>query len=75
MRYLWKILRNTMAVVGVIMIMGAIGTSDFYIIELGQPEPSNVWSTVLIGALLAVPECMHLIYNEIKEYYIDVYYR
>lgn len=49
------LLKHVCSVAGVICILGAIGTSDFYTIELHQPVPANVGTTLLVGVLLLIP--------------------
>ena len=67
MNYLWKIVRTTMAIVGGFMVMGGVGTSDYYVLELGQAEPSSVWSTIFIGLLLMIPTLIHCIRKEQRQ--------
>lgn len=67
MIYLWKILRTVMAIVGGILICGGVGTSDYYVIELGQAEPASVWPTIITGAILIIPALIHVIFKELKE--------
>lgn len=67
MNSLWKIVRTLMAIVGGLLMFGGIGTSDYYLLELGEPEPSSVVPTIIIGMLLMLPTGLHLIYNTIKE--------
>lgn len=67
MNYLWKIVRTIMAVVGGFLIMGGVGTSDLYVLEMGQPEPSSVGKTIFIGLVLMVPALLHCIRKEMKE--------
>lgn len=55
MTYFWKFLKTAMAVVGSLMVLGGAGTSDYYLMELGQPEPSGVWTKMLIGLVLIAP--------------------
>jgi hypothetical protein len=66
MSYLWKIVRPLMFVVGGILIFGAIGTSDYYVLQLGQAEPATVWSTITIGFALMVPTLLHMICGDLK---------
>lgn len=61
MRYLWKIIRNTMAVIGGFLVYGGISTSDYYTLELGQAEPTYVWIIMFIGILLMIPTVIHFI--------------
>ena len=67
MNSLWKIVRTSMALIGCLLILGAVGTSDYYLLELGQPEPSSVIPTVIIGALMALPTVFNLIHQSVKE--------
>lgn len=64
---LWKIIRNLLAVVGAGCIVGAISTSDYYIIELGQMEPAYVKSQLIFGVLMVLPLLVHVIYDLYKE--------
>lgn len=66
MNSLWKIVRTLMAIIGVILIFGAVGTSDYYVLELGQVEPSSVWTTIFIGVLMVSPIWVELIYKNKK---------
>lgn len=66
MNYLWKIVRNIMAIVGTLLIFGSVGTSDYYVMELGQPEPANFWPTIVVGFILITPTIIHAIREEMK---------
>lgn len=66
MSYLWRVVKNIMGVIGFILIFSGISTSDYYVIELGQPEPSYVWTTIIIGVLLVLPTAVHFIIKCIK---------
>lgn len=67
MRYLWNIIRNIMGVVGFILIYGAVGTSDYYVLEMGVAEPPSVGRMLLIGVLLLIPTVLHGFYIYLKE--------
>ena len=67
MSYLWKIVRTIMAVVGGFLVYGGVSTSDFYILELNQPEPPSVGKMIVIGLLLMLPAVIHGIRKELKE--------
>ena len=68
MNSLWRIVRAVMAVIGGLLMFGAVGTSDYYTLELRQPEPSSVWTTMLIGFLMMLPMFVHLINEYRKEH-------
>ena len=63
---LWKIVRTLMAIIGIMLIFGGVGTSDYYLLELGQPEPNGVWTTIFIGFMLVVPTAIHIVREQIK---------
>ncbi len=67
MNYLWTSIRNIMAIIGGLLVLGGVGSSDYYVLELGQKEPANVWWTILTGFLLMVPVAIHLIRKEIEK--------
>ena len=67
MNCLWKFVRTIMAFVGGFMIYGGVGTSDYYVMELGQAEPSSVLPTIFIGFLLMIPTLWHCICKNMKE--------
>lgn len=41
-------------VVGIILIFGAVGTDDFYVIEMHQEHAIEIWQ-ILLGIALCVP--------------------
>ena len=61
MKPIFKILTTVMAVIGSLLVYGGISTSDYYIIELGQAEPTYVWRAVAIGVLLILPAVIRAI--------------
>ena len=67
MNYLSKTLSNIMAVIGGLMVYGAIGTSDFYVLQLHQREPDHVWFMVAVGVLMMAPLTYRLISESRKE--------
>lgn len=67
MNFLFKTISNALAVIGVLLMLGAVGTSDYYTMELGQTEPASVWSTIAVGFILIVPSVIHSIYTYYKE--------
>ena len=60
MNFSWKIVRAIMTIVGSVMAFGAVGTLDYYS-EAGQPEPSYIWTTLVIGMLMVLPMLIHII--------------
>ena len=71
MTYLWKIVRTLMAVVGIFLIFGGVGTTDYHLLELGQKAPSSVWTMILTGVVLMIPTFVHLIYEGVKNNVLD----
>lgn len=67
MNSLWKIVRACMALIGGLLVFGAVGTSDYYLLELGEPEPAHVWKTVVIGVVMMLPFFTHMVCQVIKE--------
>lgn len=66
MKHLFRKTRTMMAVAGFMLIYCGISTSDYYVLELGQAEPANVWKMINIGLLLLIPSIIHLIQKEMK---------
>jgi hypothetical protein len=58
---------KTMAITGAMLTVGMAGTSDYYLMELGQDHPSYVWVGLAIGIVLMLP------YLFTKEGKYDVY--
>ncbi len=75
MNYLWKIIRNTLGVVGFCTVLGAVGKSDYYLIELGQLEPAYVMPMIYIGLLMMIPALIHAVCGAIREYEENVHDR
>lgn len=67
MNSLWKIVRNTMAIIGGILLFCAASTSDYYTMELGVSEPDSVWKTIIVALVLMIPMWVELTYKVIKE--------
>lgn len=72
MKSLWNVSRVLMALVGVILIYCGASTSDYYLIELSQPEPEYIGTMLKIGVVLMLPSLVHAIrtggvWNEIKQ--------
>lgn len=67
MMSIWKIIRNLLAILGAIFLLGAIGASDYHVVELGQAEPSSVTTNIIIGVALLLPLLAHILYEMYKE--------
>ena len=64
---LWKIIRNLLAILGALYLLGAVGASDYHVIELGQAEPSFVGRNLVIGIVLMLPLLASVLYEMYKE--------
>lgn len=67
MKSAWRIIRNLMAVAGGILMFGGVGTSDYYLIEMGQAEPAYVWPYIFVGAAMMCPALFSMLYAMYKE--------
>ena len=61
-----KIASILMAVIGTILVFGAIGSCDYYTLELGQETPLEVWTTMRTGIVLMIPACIYVIRSYMK---------
>lgn len=61
MSFSWKVVRTLMCIVGCVLIFGAVGTSDYYLLELNQAEPKSVWLTMITGFMLLMPTLISLV--------------
>ena len=50
-----------MAFAGCFLIYAGVSTGDYYLMELGQPEPDYIWNVVNIGVALVIPSLIHAI--------------
>lgn len=57
--------------IGLILVFFAVGTSDAYVIELGQKEPQYVWKVMWTGAALMAPAVITMLWDGRNEWYID----
>lgn len=64
---LWNIIRNLSAIAGLILLMGSVGTSDYYAMELECAAPSYVNTNLIIGVLLILPTIIHLLIEMYRE--------
>lgn len=58
---------NLSGIAGFICIMLAAGTSDFYTVEINQPEPAGVGKLLFIGLCLLVIGGIHWFNLAIEE--------
>ncbi len=58
-RRICRLVRNTAAVIGAGMVLGAIGTDDIYVKELVQASP-DIWTEIMIGFALLLPTIVHI---------------
>lgn len=64
---MWKIIRNLSAIAGLILLMGSVGASDYYAMELECVAPSYVNTNLIIGIALMIPMVIHLLVEMYKE--------
>lgn len=50
-----KVLFKVMAIIGAVLAFGAIGTADFYLLELKQNYPDYIWVQLFIGVAMMMP--------------------
>ena len=67
MNSLWKIIKGVSAVIGFILAFGAVGTSDYYNLELHQTEPEWVKWQIIFGVALMLPLLISMISKAIEE--------
>lgn len=63
----WRIIRRMSAIAGLIILILAVGTSDFYVLELGQHEPGSVWFYIFAGLTMMAPQYVHTIRRAFAE--------
>ena len=63
----WEIIRGLAAAAGFGLMLLSVGTSDYYVMELGRHEPVNVWALAFIGLAMMLPAALHAIREEYKE--------
>lgn len=67
MNSLIRVIRNTLLVVGLCLIYGGVSTHDFYSMELHEPVPADVWTSVVWGFVFLIPTFIHLLIRIHKE--------
>lgn len=63
----WHVIRNTMAALSLVCCILSAGTSDYYIMELREPEPASVSWLLIAAAVLMLPTIVYLIGEYVKE--------
>ena len=63
----WQTFRILLAVSGIVVLSIMASSSDYYVLQLGQHEPSCIRSGMIIGLLMLAPMFVHALY----EMYID----
>lgn len=63
-----RIIRNLSALVGFLLLLCTVSTSDYYVVELGQPEPSWIMRNLVIGFLLILPLVFHVVAETYAEW-------
>ena len=63
----WKIIRIILAIGGFGLLLCTISTSDYYVLELGQAEPSWITQNIVIGLLMLLPMLIHIVYETYME--------
>ena len=63
---MWTIIRRSLGIIGGVLMFGGAGTSDFYTMELRQPDPDYAWYMIGIGILLLLPSLIHWIKEDLK---------
>jgi len=61
MKYIANLIRNSAALSGLLCLFCAVGTSDYYTMELHRPEPASVDSLILVGLVLLIPSVIHMV--------------
>lgn len=54
MSFIKKNYNRLIAFIGALVAYCGVSTSDFYTIELHQPEPAYVWTVIAVGLALLV---------------------
>ena len=54
-------MRVIMAIAGCFLTYAGVSTSDYYVVELGQPDPYYIWVITAIGIVLVLPALVHFI--------------
>lgn len=59
-----KNLLNAMAIIGAVIMIVAISTSDYYTTELVRTEPMYVWKMIWAGFGMMMPTLANFIWSE-----------
>jgi hypothetical protein len=61
-------IRNIMAVLGLVCCILSAGTSDYHVMELGEPEPESVSWLLIAAGILLLPTIIYLISEYVKDH-------
>ena len=61
-----KAIITALALIGAVIVFGAVSTSDFFTMELVQTEPTYVWGMFKLGCALMMPKVIQIICSEVK---------
>ena len=64
MKYIANLIRNAAALSGLLCLFCAVGTSDYYMMELHRPEPASVNRLLIIGLALLIPSIIHMVHRK-----------
>lgn len=63
-----RYITNVLGAIGFVLAFLAISTSDYYVIELGQPEPQYVMRLLFVGVAMMLPTVFRFLGIAIKEW-------
>ncbi len=66
-RRIYRISQSASSALGILLLFGAVSTSDFYTLELKQAEPGSVNLLILWGLILLAPSALHMLREWLKE--------
>ena len=64
----WHGIRNTMAALSLVCCILSAGTSDYHVMELGEPEHASVSWLLIAAGILLLPTIIYLIREYVKEH-------
>lgn len=61
--FYFELISKVMAFIGVCLMLGAVSTSDYYLVELVQDFPDYIWKMMLTGFVLILPATIRAIFG------------